>query len=347
MLLKIYACLILVTLLSLGLCSNCFTSSFGRAKVPAGGPTVSDVGLKADLIIGGLKGPTSMVFLGPDDILVTEKNSGMVQRVVKGTISTEPLLEIKVSKTDERGLLGIALSTNKENVFLYYTREQDGDGNGTVNSIYRYELVNGKLTAPRQILDLPGLPGPQHNGGKLAIGPDNNLYIAIGDVGSSFVGTNSETKAQNYFNGSEPDGRAGIIRITQDGKPNGTGLIGNSPILNMYYAYGIKNIFGFDFDPISGIMWDTENGPRFGDEINAVLPGFNSGWAIVQGVWYLQPPEGQNMEPGKGEKAPEMPQGLVDFGGKGTYSSPEFTWDDSVAPTALRFLNSSKLRSTI
>jgi glucose/arabinose dehydrogenase len=204
-------------------------------------------------------------------------------------------------------------------------------------------LVNGKLTAPRQILDLPGLPGPQHNGGKLAIGPDNNLYIAIGDVGSSFVETNSKTKAQNYLNGSEPDGRAGIIRITQDGKPNGTGLIGNSPILNMYYAYGIKNIFGFDFDPISGIMWDTENGPRFGDEINAVLPGFNSGWAIVQGVWYLQPPEGQNMEPEKGEKAPEMPQGLVDFGGKGTYSSPEFTWDDSVAPTALRFLNSSKL----
>ncbi len=90
-------------------------------------------------------------------------------------------------------------------------------------------------------------------------------------------------------------------------------------------------------------MWDTENGPTFGDEINLVEPGFNSGWVKVQGIWYVQSQEGQKTEPGKGEKAPENPTGLVDFGGKGTYSSPEFTWDHSVAPTALRFLNSGKL----
>ena len=80
------------------------------------------------------------------------------------------------------------------------------------------------------------------------------------------------------MNGSEPDGRAGIIRFNQDGKPLRSGIIGSAPILNMYYAYGIKNIFGFDFDPVTGKMWDTENGPTFGDEINLVEPGFNSGW---------------------------------------------------------------------
>ncbi|MGA8844647.1 MAG: PQQ-dependent sugar dehydrogenase, partial [Nitrososphaeraceae archaeon] len=97
------------------------------------------------------------------------------------------------------------------------------------------------------------------------------------------------------------------------------------------------------FDPITGKMWDTENGPTFGDEINFIEPGFNSGWAKVQGIWYVQSQEGQITEPSRGGMAPENPQGLVDFGGKGKYRSPEFTWEQSVAPTALRFLNSDKL----
>ncbi|MDQ5870425.1 MAG: PQQ-dependent sugar dehydrogenase [Thermoproteota archaeon] len=313
-----------------------------RPKVSPQGPTINDSALKAELVSQGLKAPTSMLFLGPNDILVTEKNSGLIQRIVNGTTSNEPLAHVNVSKADERGLLGMALSSTKTNgpvyVFLYYTKSQT-----EVNNVYRYELVNDKLTNPKLLLDLPALPGPQHNGGKITIGPDKSLYIAIGDVGGSFVEKDSETKAQNYVNGSEPDGRAAIIRITQDGKPIGNGIIGSVPISNLYYAYGIKNIFGLDFDPVTGKLWNTENGPTFGDEINLVEPGFNSGWAKVQGVWFVQSQEGEKTEPGKGERAPENPQGLVGFGGKGKYSPPEFTWDRSVAPTALKFLSSSKL----
>ena len=296
-----------------------FYLRFCKTQVPVGGPVINDAGLKTELVVDGLKAPTSMSFLAPNDILVTEKNSGIVQRVLNGTISKEPLIQLNVSTADERGLLGIALSANKKIVFLYYTKPQN-ESKTIVNNVYRYDLVNDKLANPKLLLDLPGLPGPQHNGGKLSIGTDNNLYIAIGDVGGSFVGTDSETKAQNYINGSEPDGRAGIIRITQDGKPLSSGIISSAPILNTYYAYGIKNIFGFDFDPITGKMWDTENGPTFGDEINLVEPGFNSGWAKVQGIWYVQSQEGQKTEPVKGEKASENPTGLVDFGGKGMYS---------------------------
>jgi hypothetical protein len=53
----------------------------------------------------------------------------------------------------------------------------------------------------------------------------------------------------------------------------------------LYYAYGLRNSFGIDFDPVSGNLWDTENGPGFGDEINLVKPGFNSGWIKIQGIW--------------------------------------------------------------
>ena len=321
-----------------------------RAKITTEVQNLTDSNLRSQLITGGLKAPSAMAFIGPNDILVTEKNRGNVQRIINGTISEQPLLHIDVTKKDERGLLGIATSINNESkktfVFLYYTEAQLNDAGSPTpdplgNRVYRYELVDNKLVNPKLLLDLPALPGPRHNAGKMAIGPDDNLYVSIGDVDGSFRGIGTETKAQNYEDGPAPDGRGGILRITQDGLPVGDGILGNTPILNLYYAYGIKNSFGFDFDPITGKMWDTENGPTFGDEINVVEPGFNSGWVKVQGIWKLDvdPLE----EPEKEEIAVNRSLDLVDFGGKGSYSSPEFTWSNTVGPTALRFVSSDKL----
>jgi hypothetical protein len=74
--------------------------------------------------------------------------------------------------------------------------------------------------------------------------------------------------------------------VTQDGEiVNCKGILGNEYPLDLYYAYGIRNGFGMDLDPETGYLWDTENGPGFGDEINLVEPGFNSGWAKIQGIW--------------------------------------------------------------
>ena len=143
--------------------------------------------------------------------------------------------------------------------------------------------------------------------------------------------------AQNYQNGSSPDGRSGILRITQDGKSVEGGIIGKEFPLNLYYAYGIRNSFAIDWDPVTGDLWDTENGPHYGDEINRVEPGFNSGWASVQGIWTPNLDE-------KG-KISMIPEHLVDFNGKGNYSAPELTWIHPVAPTAIKFFDSDKLGS--
>jgi aldose sugar dehydrogenase len=326
------------------------TPAFSRAKITIETQNITDSHLKSQLITQGLKAPSAMAFIGPNDILVTEKNTGNVQRITDGIISSQPLLHVVTTKKDERGLLGIATSINNESkktfVFLYFTEAQLNDvGSPTQdplgNRVYRYELVDNKLVNPKLLLDLPALPGPRHNAGKMAIGPDDNLYVSIGDVDGSFRGIGTGTKAQNYEDGPAPDGRGGILRITQNGLTVGEGILGNTPILNLYYAYGIKNSFGFDFDPITGKMWDTENGPTFGDEINVVEPGFNSGWVKVQGIWKMDvdPLE----EPEKGEIATNGSLDLVDFGGKGRYSSPEFTWSNTVGPTALRFFSSDKL----
>ena len=296
-------------------------------------PSIKEPNLGVELVSSGaLELPTSMAFLGPNDILVLEKEKGTVQRIVNGKLLPTPVLTVAVASQVERCMCGIAVSKSDSGtvyVFLYFT-EADGSGGSSNepigNRLYRYEWINNQLVNPVLLLDLPATPGPRHNGGVVRIGPDNNVYLVIGDVDGH------QTQAQNQQSGGEPDGTSGILRVTQDGKPVGSsGILGDSYPLNLYYAYGIRNSFGFDFDPITGNIWDTENGPGYGDEINLVEPGFNSGWLEITG-----------MSSNADDFDPED-NGLVSFDGKGEYSDPKFEWRDTLGPTAVKFLNSDKL----
>jgi glucose/arabinose dehydrogenase len=310
-----------------------------REFVEEGKPRLADPHLKVEQVTEGLDTPTTMAFLGPNDILVLEKDKGTVQRIVNGKISGQPLLDVNVANSVERCMCGIAISKHNSTtfVFLYYTEINGKDGEDRqgkepiANRLYRYELVDNKLVNPTILLDLPATPGPRHNGGIIIIGPDNNLYVSIGDIDGSFRGPDSQTVTQNYQNGKDPDGRSGILRITQDGQPAGTGILGDSIPLGLYYAYGIRNSFGLGFDPVTGNLWDTENGPGNSDEINLVLPGFNSGWQEVMGL--------ANDENGFDQSD------LVNFDGKGIYRDPELVWLNTAGPTAVLFLTSDKLGS--
>ena len=122
------------------------------------------------------------------------------------------MLDVNVAAQAHRGMLGIAVvplhppqptSSKHENVvnshnstttsayvFLYYTEAATKDGDDITegkqplgNRLYRYEMVNNKLVNPKLLLDLPATPGAIGNGGRIAIGPDNNVYVTIGDVG--------------------------------------------------------------------------------------------------------------------------------------------------------------------
>ena len=302
-------------------------------------PIINDPNIKADLVANGLELPTGMAFLGPNDILVIEKEKGTVQRIIDGMMLAEPLLDVNVGRVSERGLLGIAVSKNVTKgtdhhtyVFLFYSETLAKDGGNPVgNRLYRYELVNNDtLVNPKLLLDLPATPGPSHNGGVVTIGPDNNVYVVVGDL-NYLNKSSANTLAQNVDGSPLPDGRGGILRVTQDGGVVGdVGILGNEDPLNKYYAYGIRNSFGIAFDPLTGNLWETENGPNKGDEINLVKAGFNGGWRQIIGTSSVD----EEFDPDND---------LVDFGGKGKYSDPEFEWGDTVAPTAIIFLNSDKL----
>jgi len=332
------------TLLNTTTTQNIENQTLRNTSITENNPEIRDPSLKVEKVFNGLEFPTSMAFLGPNDILVLEKNNGTVQRIVNGEMLPKPLLDVNVANRGERGMLGIALSkdaiTRHTYIFLYFTEAQTKDGDDVSkakdpigNRLYRYELVDNKLVHPKLLLDLPSTPGPNHNAGKITIGHDNNVYTVIGDV------YGHRTKAQNIKKGEDPDGTSAIYRITQDGKIVSPTILGDKDPLNKYYAYGIRNSFGLDFDPVTGNLWDTENGPNFGDEINLVKPGFNSGWGKVQGIWEPCPSKPSEI----GEVASPNPEGLVSVNGKGKYSPPEFTWNDTVGVTSLKFINSDKL----
>lgn len=347
-------------------------------------PIVEDRDLKVQVVVKGLDHPTQMAFLAPNDFLVLEKNKGTVLRVVNGNLSQKPLIDVNVANKQERGMLGLVISkhmnisgnqregqyNNSTKVFLFYT-ESEKDGNDICpkksycepgndpkgNRIYRYDLEENSLVNPKLLLDLPAKPGADHMGGVIKIGPDNNLYLTGGDGDSCanrprcqqgvFEGSVLKSQTSNIRDGAPAAGRGGILRVTQDGDVVDGSILGGTEPLDKYYAYGIRNSYGIDFDPISGKLWDTENGAGFGDEVNLVEPGFNSGWLKVQGVW---PVSNYNPNPVHGgfltnnsKDLKFRADDLVDFNGTGVYSKPEFVWNKTVGPTALLFFKSDKL----
>jgi glucose/arabinose dehydrogenase len=342
-----------------------------KSKPLPGGPTLNDPNLKVQQIFTGLDHATSMAFAGPNDILVTEKNTGIVKRIINGQLNSEALLDVSVANLAERGMLGIAIVKNNNSngngptnaisptyVFLYYTESSsatdgdDADSEESVlgNRLYRYELVDNQLINPKLILDLPAHPPPgredaerAHNGGKVLIGPtDNYVYVGIGDI------IVHRGKAQNVLDGAPLDGTSGILRVSQDGQVQPNPPLGSTqPMSSYYYAYGIRNIFGMDFDPVTGKLWDTENGHEFADEINLVEPGFNSGYSIIQG--FAKDVSTDVSEDDSEDSSSETTTAanpatdLVNFGTNSKYSDPEFVWTATLGVTALKFFNSDKL----
>ncbi len=310
-------------------------------------PILTDPNLKAEMIIDDLNFPIGMEIIGNDDFLLIEKNTGIVKRITNGQVTQ--LLDLNVASESERGLLGIAyLNLSKSGkfseddgslirsyVFLFATEtEGQDDGNILGNKLYRYDFIDGKLVNPVLLLDLPFTPGPSHNGGVLRIGPDGNLYLVMGDL-NRIKDPSGDTIAQNLEGTSLPDGRGGVLRITPDGDTVNDGFsLGNLGLLDKYYGYGIRNSFGIGFDSITGYLWDTENGSHYGDEINIIKPGFNSGWRQVLGTPNLyKSMTGQDFDRNK----------LITFNNKGKYYDPALTWNQTMAPTTIAFIHTDTL----
>ena len=294
-----------------------------------GAQVLNDPALQLREVVSGLNQPTAMAFIGKGDILVLQKGDGRVRRVINGVLQPDPVLDVAVDSSSERGLLGIAIHPNFPTsafVYLYYTESSTGsDTSGSPvpvgNRVYRYTWNGSTLVGPQLILDLPVTPGPNHDGGTMIFGPDGKLYVVIGEL-------NRNGQLQNFSGAAAPDDTGVIFRINDDGSaPSDNPFFNQGGNLAKYFAYGIRNSFGLAFDSVTGKLWDTENGPANYDEINLVDPGFNSGWMRIMGP---------------SSRDAQGTSDLVIFSGS-HYADPKFSWFSTVAPTAIVFTNAATL----
>lgn len=407
--------LLAITIISLGMVSSFPYLPFSNADQLPSLTKDHRANIMVDLFAEGLSHPTSMAFVDNVTLLVLEKDTGIIKKITDGIIEKEPMLQLNVDNTAERGLLGIAvlredkgesrddtgaileseygssgasLTSNTTSpsssssssvssdcncsIFIYFTQRSEGTkttrieinslitSNNNISSnnnsslrnvIYKYDWDEKSLTNPELLLDLHAEPGPYHNGGKMKIGPDNQLYAVIGDLTSpnSILQNNPNQIASNSTNDNHNqttvliNSSSVILRINPYGGLPST----NNPFMknysknytlmgvgerglgmDYYYAYGIRNSFGLAFDPLTESLWDTENGEDEYDEINIVNPGFNSGWHKIMGPTYRNP----NFSEAE----------LAMFRGA-HYSDPVFSWKNSIGVTDIEFFNSSDL----
>ena len=276
--------------------------------------------------------PTTMAFLD-DDIIILEKNTGKVLLIQDGKNNNQYLLDFNVNSYWESGLLGVAV--NDKDVYFYLTETEEEDGGEKIgNNIYRFHW-DGKELINKKLINSLGSKAPAHNGGVMAVGLDGQVYAVIGDQGGGLVGgdglKDSHALTQNRNQG-EFDDSGVIIRVGLDEeiiKPKDS----QDP-LEHYYAIGIRNSFGLAIDPITGKLWDTENGRDNFDEVNLVSENFNSGWAVTMGPGFET-----NGAEGRLTAISGQIEDLLNFN-KYTYAEPKFSWEKTVTPTGLTFPNS-------
>ena len=185
-----------------------------------------------------------------------------------------------VAGDGEQGLLGVAVAPGFPGtpfVYAYATRHVNG---ALRNQIVRIKNRNGKGVSMRAIFGSSTTPGAYHDGGHIAFGPDGRLYAVVGESHS----------AGNSQDLSVSGGK--ILRMTPaGGVPNG------NPFGSRVFAYGIRNSFGFGFDPKTGRLWESENGPSCNDELNRIASGHNYGWGPQQTCSTPpQPPRNTNQD---------------------------------------------------
>jgi glucose/arabinose dehydrogenase len=212
--------------------------------------------------------PWELVFLPNGDMFITER-PGTVRLFRDGELIDEPILEfdeVVHERGAEGGLLGMTLHPEFEEnnwIYFYYTYEDDGEWR---NRVVRYE-VDGTDFNDREIIidDMPG--AFTHNGGRIKFGPDDKLYVTLGD-------------AQRQDDAQDPDVLVSkVLRLNDDGSFPEDNPYEDSPV----YAVGLRNPQGISWHPETGELYTNQHGPTGNDEINLIKPGANYGWPDMEG----------------------------------------------------------------
>jgi glucose/arabinose dehydrogenase len=246
-------------------------------------PAAAAPGIAVRLVKGGLNDPAAFTFSPRGLIFYAERGTGEI-RVWNPNTHTDRLVYTisNVNGDGERGALGIALHPGwpeRPFIFVYVTRTVSGV---LRNQILRIRVDNGHGVSAREIFQTSAVTVLYHNGGRILFGPGGSLYAMVGDGHDS---GNAQDRTSN------PRGK--ILRITTSGAvPKGNPFPGSR-----IWSYGHRNSFGFTFDPLTGRLWETENGPECNDEINLDVKGGNFGWGPNENCSGTSPGDTNNSGP--------------------------------------------------
>jgi glucose/arabinose dehydrogenase len=329
------------------------------ALLSAGAQTINDSRLIVETVVSGLTQPLMLVWLNPanpNDFLVIEKQTGdslpklgTVRRVTNGVVSA-PLLTIPVSSMSwEHGLLGIELHPNfAQNgyVYLFYTEPFTTAGRENQNRAtrivrYRFNPSTNIFSGRQSIWTINLADNAYHFGGTMRFGPDGKLFFITGDHSRTDCITAHEYLETNWST-TRILGAGGIYRLNDDGSIPPDNPFASHPgaSIRAMFAYGIRNGYGLEFDPLTGWLWDTENGVSNYDEINLVHPGFNSGWRKIMG------PDSRN------HTNPRMCNQVFSVNDlimlpNAHYADPKFSWLRTIGVAGMGFIRSARFPADI
>lgn len=248
--------------------------------------------------------PVGMVFAPDGRLFYNEKTSGNVRVIgTDGRLQAQPVINLPTDALQERGMLGIALDpTYAQTGYIWVGHTAMGTARDfPSNRLVRFREVNGRGSNPEVMFSVPITTGQLlHNGGNVHFDAQGRLYFSLGDFGEARY-------AQDI---NAPQGKIHRFVVTADGlHPAPNNPFGET---SSVYALGFRNPFDFAFDPLTGNLFTTENGPDCDDEINLVLAGFNYGW---------------------GENYTCTGKGLLS--GLQLYSPPLLTYTPTIAPTGI------------
>ncbi|HEY3204159.1 MAG TPA: PQQ-dependent sugar dehydrogenase [Thermoanaerobaculia bacterium] len=232
--------------------------------------TKSGATLRVETFVSGLEVPWSMAFSSPTRLVVTER-PGRVRVVANGRLAAAPLAVIgDVEASGESGLMGTTLAPDYSRTHLLYLAYAYDTSKGTRVRVARYR-DDGTALSERMVL-IEGLPAAQYHAGcRLRFGPDGKLYITTGDATERAIAQDLKSLGGK------------TLRLNPDGTIPADNPFPGSPV----YSFGHRNSQGLDWDPRSGLLFETEHGPSGfdgpggGDEVNIVEAGKNYGWPIV------------------------------------------------------------------
>ena len=276
---------------------------------------------RATVVTTSLTSPWGITGLPDGRLLVTEKTGRMRIVTVSGNLS-QPITGIpSVNSSGQGGLLGLCLDPGfATNRMVYWSFSEPATG-GNLTAI-----AKGRLTDNESIIEgatviyraEPAYAGNNHYGGRVVFDRTGNLLVSTGE--RSDAGIRSQAQSIN-------SGLGKIIRITRDGQPSsGNPFVAQQGARPELYSIGHRNPQGLAIHPVTGDLWQSEHGPRGGDELNRVQAGTNYGWPIITyGIEYSGQPVGSAVQQSAGME------------------QPVYYWDPVVSPSGMTFYSSDRI----